>query len=258
MSAAPATRFAPIALDELNARAALLSRVDTKYILDAATTTALFDRLADDFLVLEIDGRRLFTYHTVYFDSPHLDLYHAHLQRRRRRFKCRSRRYLETGRHVFELKLKGPRGRTLKHQLPIDATGHGVMTPDTHAFADHVLHDAYGHRLDHPLQPVLPMTYQRLTLAARHGAERVTCDLALDFGTAALADGHAIIESKSTTGRGTADRHLRALHTRPITSCSKYCAGIGLTHHGVKTNPFTRLLRQYYVRTPAAPALAPA
>src|SRR5205823_10839120 len=100
MSALHAARFAPVALDELNSRAALLSRVDNKYILDAATITALFDRLADDFLVLEIDGRRLFTYHTVYFDSAELDLYHAHVQRRRRRFKARSRRYVETGRHV--------------------------------------------------------------------------------------------------------------------------------------------------------------
>ena len=80
---AQAARFAPIGLDELNARAALLSRVDNKYIIDAPAVSALFERLEDDFLVLEIDGRRLFTYHTVYFDSEELDLYrscHAYLQ----------------------------------------------------------------------------------------------------------------------------------------------------------------------------------
>ncbi|HEY3186295.1 MAG TPA: polyphosphate polymerase domain-containing protein [Solirubrobacteraceae bacterium] len=254
MSATDAARFAPIALDELNARAALLSRVDNKYIIDAPTVSALFERLEDDFLVLEIDGRRLFTYHTVYFDSEGLDLYHAHVQRRRRRFKCRSRCYVETGRNVFELKLKGLRGRTVKHQLEIDAACHGAMSADTRAFAERILREAYGYGLERRLEPVLPMTYQRVTLAAREGAERVTCDFSLDFGTASLADGHAIIESKSGNGRGAVDRHLRALGVRPITSCSKYCAGIGLTRQGVRTNPFGRLLRQYYVCRPPATA----
>ena len=250
---AQAARFAPIGLDELNARAAMLSRVDNKYIIDAPTVSALFERLEDDFLVLEIDGRRLFTYHTVYFDSEELDLYRAHLQRRRRRFKCRSRRYVDTGRHVFELKLKGLRGRTVKHQLPIDGSGHGVMTADAKEFADRVLRETYGCGLERPLEPVLPMTYQRLTLAAQAGAERVTCDFSLDFGTARLAEGHAIIESKSANGRGAVDRHLRRLGARPV-SCSKYCAGIGLTREGVRANPFSRLLRQYYVAKPAAAA----
>ena len=242
--------FAPISLEELNAKAALLSRVDKKYIVDADTFQALTERLEDDFVALEIDGRRLFTYHTVYFDSDDLELYDAHLKGRRRRFKCRSRHYVETGRCVFEIKLKGLRGRTLKHQLPIDPGVHGRMTEEAQEFASRILRETYGHGLEHDLRPVLPMTYQRLTLAAKEGAQRVTCDFSLDFGTAGLADGHAIIESKSENGRGKVDRALRGLGVRPI-SCSKYCAGIGMTRE-VRANPFNQLLSRYYVARPAA------
>jgi hypothetical protein len=251
---AEAARFAPITLDEMNTRAALLSRVDKKYVVDASTFSALAERLEDDFLVLEIDGRRLFTYHTVYFDCDDLTVYHDHVQGRRRRFKCRSRHYVETGRCVFEIKLKGLRGRTLKHQMPIEPSAHGVMTQDAQEFASRVLRETYGHGLEKELKPVLPMTYQRLTLARREGAQRVTCDFSLDFGTASLADGHAIIESKSENGRGAVDRALRSLGVRPI-SCSKYCAGIGMTREGVRANPFNQLLRRYYVANPAAVAV---
>ena len=237
--------FAPIGLDELNARAALLTRVDAKYIVDGATFARLEERLADDFLVLEIDGLRRFTYETLYFDSVALDAYHAHVQGRRRRFKCRSRRYVESGRQVFEVKLKGLRGATVKHQLEI--ADHGVMTDAAREFAEEVLRDAYGHQLA-PQVPVLPMTYRRMTLAARDSAERLTCDFDLAFPGGALAPGHVIVESKSARGRGEADRVLRSLGARPV-SCSKYCAGIGLTRD-VRANPFAALLRRYYVPAP--------
>ena len=46
-----------IGLDELNKRAAMLTRVDRKYALDAATASAILSRLPEDVLVLNIDGQ---------------------------------------------------------------------------------------------------------------------------------------------------------------------------------------------------------
>ena len=244
--AAVTVRFDELSLDELNARAALLTRVDLKYIVDQRTLGAFADAIARDFLVLEIESRRVFTYETVYFDSAALDAYHAHVQGRRRRFKVRSRRYADSDRHVFELKLKGPRGATVKHQLPIDAAEHGAMTERTEAFAREVLADAYGGGLPGEIGPALTMTYRRVTLAAREGAERVTIDFGLTFGAAALAPGRAIVETKCERGRGTADRAFLALGVRPV-ECSKYCAGIGLTRRDVRANPWLPVLRRHFV-----------
>ena len=43
-----------ISLDELNERAAMLTRVDRKYALDAATASSVLSRLPDDTRVLQI------------------------------------------------------------------------------------------------------------------------------------------------------------------------------------------------------------
>jgi hypothetical protein len=252
--------FDPISLDELNARAALLTRVDRKYIVDRWTLDAFAELIARDFLILEIETRRVFTYETVYFDSAELEAYHAHVQGRRRRYKVRSRRYVDSDRHVFEVKLKGLRGATVKHQLAIAPGDYGALTEDAERFADEVLTDAYGRGLPDRLQPALAMTYRRITLAARDDAERVTCDFGLTFGSAALAPGRVIVETKSERGRGAADRALRRLGARPI-NCSKYCAGIGLTREGVRVNPWLGVLRRHFVAapedgTPAARAAA--
>ena len=238
--------FEPISLDELNARAALMHRIDNKYIVDWTTLGDLVDGAARRFLALEIDRRRVFHYDTVYFDSPALDVYHAHLQERRRRFKLRTRHYVDAALNVFEVKLKGPRNTTVKHQLPIAAADHGTLPAGAERFADEVLRAAYGHALPARMEPQLGMTFRRVTLTARDGAERMTWDFGLSFGDASLGDRHVIVETKTADGHGLGDTFLRDLGARPL-SCSKYCAGIGLTRGGVRANPWSRLMRRYFV-----------
>jgi VTC domain-containing protein len=238
--------FEPISLGELNVCAELLSRFDHKYIVDLDTLDELVDAMRKHFLVLEIDERRVFDYETVYFDSPGLANYRAHLQGRRRRFKMRSRRYVDTGTHFFELKLKGRRGHTDKRRIPIDPDDHATLTGEAERFAEGVLEEAYGHGLPDGMRPTLEMAYKRITFAAKDGGERVTWDFDLSFGDAALSGAHAIVETKTPAGKGRADRALRDFGVRPV-SCSKYCAGIGLTRPDVRSNPWARLLRRYFV-----------
>lgn len=83
--------FASLTLAELDARAELRQRVDSKYVVPLEGLESLLHELAGSYAVLEIDRRRQFTYRTTYFDSPALTTYRAHVQQRRRRFKCRSR-----------------------------------------------------------------------------------------------------------------------------------------------------------------------
>ena len=61
---------APVALDEMESTAALLTRRDRKYIVPLAVAAELVDRLEAACRVLEIDGRRRFRYESVYFDTP--------------------------------------------------------------------------------------------------------------------------------------------------------------------------------------------
>jgi hypothetical protein len=250
---------APVGLDELVAAAALQDRVDVKYVVPVATVAALTAALAATHRVLEIDGRRAFRYETTYFDTPDLRCARDHRQGRRRRFKVRARRYADSGHAVLELKLKGPRGRTVKHGLALDGPpGPGVLDGPLLAFVAGRLEAAYGTGPGAPLAPVLAMTYDRTTLADLRAAERVTIDTSLELGAGRLAAGWALVETKSATGRSAADRVLRGLGARPAHGCSKYLLGCALARPDLPAGPCGPLLRRRFERGPAAPARAAA
>jgi hypothetical protein len=244
-----AERFDALGLAELEGSgAALLDRVDRKYVVPVGTFAALAERLAASHRVLEIGGARTFRYATAYYDTPGLDAYRDHVQRRRRRYKCRSRRYEESGLCAFEVKLKGARGRTLKYRMPYEDELHGSLSPEAIRFLREHLLRAYARAPGEGLVRSLDMSYRRLTLASLERGERLTADFDLAFGRGGrLAEGAVIVESKSPRGTALADRVLRQLGTRPVEACSKYCLGIGMTRPELPANPFRRLLDRWFI-----------
>ena len=240
-----------IGLEELEAAAALQDRVDTKYLVSCDVFAALAERLSGTHSVLEIDCRRSFRYHTVYFDTEALTAYRDHMQRRRRRYKCRSREYVDSGVCTFEVKLKGLRGRTIKHRMAYDRARRDELSEPALQFVRDCLERSYGRSPEGDLEPALAVTYARVTFAAPALGERVTCDFDLGFcapsGAAGrLAEDTVIVESKSASGSAVADRALRALGARPEGACSKYCLGVGLTNPRVNSNALRRLLRRHF------------
>ena len=230
----------------------LLERVDRKYVVEVERLEALVDRLRGTHAALEIDGRRGFAYETTYFDTPELRAFRDHVQQRRRRFKCRTREYLDSGVCNFEVKLKGSRGLTVKHRMPYERELRDRVSAPALAFLRDCLHRAYGHAHAEELLPSLVVACTRLTLVA--AGERVTCDFDLRFSAPGgaggrLADGTAIVETKSATGDAEADRVLRRLGARPEAVCSKYCLGVGLTHPNVRRNTLLPLLRRHFEAT---------
>ena len=83
--------FDGISLEELNSKAAMLERLDNKYIVTGETLQAAVLYLAEHFDILEIDGERRFTYDTCYFDDERYSSYFSHHQGRRKRMKVRVR-----------------------------------------------------------------------------------------------------------------------------------------------------------------------
>lgn len=251
-----AERFEPIGLDALVAGASLQARIDCKYVVPWAAFEQLARDLASSHVVLEIAGHRVFTYDTVYFDTSSLRAYRDHVQQRRRRFKCRARRYVETDRYVFEVKLKGLRGSTVKHTLDYDRASHGTIDARARAFLDHCLLEEYGHVLGEELVPTLRTTYRRMTFARRDWSERITCDFHLAANElpfdpwrnppGMLAGDRVIVEHKSVRELGATRAALRALSAQPA-SCSKYCLGVALTHPELAGNDFRALLRRNFV-----------
>jgi hypothetical protein len=237
----------PVTLSEVLAAASLQTRVDRKYLL----TPGQFDRLAaalrGRFHALEIGGRRMFGYESVYFDTPDLALYRAHRQGRRRRYKARTRTYLDSDECMFEVKLEGRRGETVKRRLPYAPRDRDVLTPAARAFLDETLAAEYGMTAA-PLTPALTTTYHRSTLVDLAGGARLTCDVDLvcaDDRLRAPGPERVLVESKSTGSGSVADAALGALGIRPI-GISKYCVGVALLHPHEPANRWNRTLRQEF------------
>ncbi|MFZ0139499.1 MAG: VTC domain-containing protein, partial [Aeromicrobium sp.] len=104
----------PVGLEELVEHAALMHRTDRKYIAPLDTVRTLVSDLADTHRVLEIKGRHYTTYRTLYFDTADFEAARSHVQKRRRRWKVRSRLYVEDGLCRIEVKTKDNRGETQK------------------------------------------------------------------------------------------------------------------------------------------------
>ena len=242
--------FAPITLDELQSRAPLLTRVDNKYIVSWPACASVLETLLDDFRVLEIGARRTFEYESAYFDTNSLTLYRAHVQGRRKRFKCRSRHYVDSGVHFFEMKMKGRRNETIKRQMAYDRADVAVVTPDARQFIRDCLIEQYGQQFDDELALSLSNNYRRMTLVAREGAERLTCDFDLSFAeptgrSGRLSNDFLVLETKTIRGNGLADRTLKAIGARPL-SCSKYCVGTALLRPDMKSNELRGVLHRHF------------
>lgn len=223
--------FDGISLEELEERAALLKRVDNKYAVGWERFLELLDRLRAHHQVLDIDGRREFNYRSTYFDTPELRCFTDHVENRQPRFKARTRLYADSDRCVFEVKLKRTDGELDKRQIDYPADDAGEFTESARSCLDEALQDA-GLSAPQAMAPTLHTGFQRITLAARRGSERLTCDLNVRLSspeseTASLRDGVVLIETKTESGESPADRGLAALGMEPI-SLSKYRVGMGL------------------------------
>jgi hypothetical protein len=240
--------FEPIGLDALNAKAAMLERLDNKYVVRADALQAAVADLAPLFDVLEIDGQRAFTYETCYFDDAELRSYFDHHQGRRQRMKVRVRRYVDAALCFVEVKLKDKRGITVKKRLPYDPAKFGTLDERALAHVSHCHQAQYGSPFDRPLTPVLQMSYQRTTLVAREGGERMTIDSEIRFHAGpdrfGPGEGVFIVETKSAHGHGIADAVLRRHHQHPTKSCSKYCVGMSVTGNVQRFNRFRPALKR--------------
>jgi hypothetical protein len=236
-----------VGLAELLAVAELTTRVDQKYLVPTTLLPDLMAGLPDRLAVLSIDGRRVFDYESVYFDTEGFALYHQHVQGRRKRFKARTRTYRDTGEVMFEVKLKGRRGETVKERLPYAAPAPGALTDEGRAFLHAVVDAAYGVPVP-MVGPRLTTAYRRSTLVDLAHRSRVTVDLDLrwsDEQSRCAAADLALVESKSAVGSGPVDLALARMGVRPV-RMSKYCIGVALLHPDMAANKWNRLLVRHF------------
>lgn len=240
----PIARLSGLPLSDVQAVADLQTRTDRKYILDADVIDRLIEVLGDDIAVLDIDGRREFTYESVYFDTIDLGFYHASAYRRRRRFKVRTRTYADSGQSMLEVKSKDGRGNTVKHRLGYDRDDHMRLTADARDFIDDVIGRpgaAEG------LQPTLTTRYRRATLVHPGTSTRATIDVAVvcaDLHGRRVEIDQPVVETKSRQSAGPFDRTLWRLGERPV-RFSKCCTAQAMIDPSLPSNRWHRTIHHH-------------
>lgn len=229
--------FETISLEEMD-RVRLLNRIDKKYVLDTTELDALLEKLQNDYLVLEVQSKRLLQYETRYYDTPDLKLYFMHLYGFGRRFKVRKRFYKDSAVRFFELKTKTNRGKTEKQRLMIESDRDSLSDEACRLLRDDLPFSP------NELQPGLFTGYNRITLVNKYQNERVTIDLNLSFvfrGIKKSMENLVIVEVKQDEKQlSPAVKALRELRRKPG-GLSKYCLGLIMTVPDLRQNRFKPL-----------------
>lgn len=252
----------PISLDEVNARSELLARYDNSYLVPVEIFDDLAALLTDPrrgsgpFRALSIGGKRWFSYHSTYYDTPELLTFHDHRQGRRLRYRIRERVYQDSGERQFEIKLKSGRGETVKHRQRLEGDD-CVLDAERQGFLAGVLKGSYGIEAPGGLTPALVTEYQRATFVA--DGQRVTCDAGLVVrdvatGRAVGADrGLVLVETKTQGHLTEADRVLHRYGVRAA-DFTKYCGGFAALRPELGVNRWARAVRVAFPRASRVPA----
>ncbi|QAY60318.1 polyphosphate polymerase domain-containing protein [Microbacterium protaetiae] len=247
------THFSPIDLTELNALAALQTRVDRKYIIPAAELPRIVRCLPGSTRMLHIDGTSTLTYASRYFDTPELDSYLRTARGRRRRFKVRARTYVDSGDSFLEVKTKSGRSATVKQRVPV-ARGELDAAAREHAAGLLAAADIpAAEHLAHRLRPTMDSSYRRITLLLPSNVpaenSRTTIDIDLEWrapGRGILRlDDRVIVETKSGRRAGAMDRALWRAGHRPA-SISKYGTGMAALYPTLPSNKWRRTLTRHF------------
>lgn len=233
----------PISLKDMSG-IKLMNRTDTKFV---ATKEQLLDFLHEvqgKYYIQEIDGKRVASYHTTYFDTSDFVMYTMHHNGKTKREKIRVRTYMDSNDTFLEVKNKNNHGRTKKKRITV----RGVETLDEERENVIPFLEKYAwYELD-DVSPVIENYFNRITLVNLGKTERLTIDFNLRFHNLVTDcreqfDRLVIIELKRDGNvPSPALDIIRGLRIRR-SGFSKYCIGSALTHSKLRRNNFKERLR---------------
>jgi hypothetical protein len=243
--------FAPITLQEMD-DVKLLNRVDTKYLLPRGQLPRILDGLTDDYRVLSIDGTRLQTYETLYFDTQDAAMYRMHHNGYACRTKVRKRWYVGSGLAFFEIKRRTNKKRTLKSRTRL---------PSDEPYAIEAFDSWVDRHCPYKFSSLTPKTwtrFHRITLVNHGLTERVTIDCDISWVSAQPGD-HLPPQnapwSKPEVEFYVLEMKRSGHNVRPVAmdvlrdnrvhqaSFSKYCIGTALLNPELKRGLFKPILR---------------
>jgi len=229
----------------------LMNRIDTKYAVPMSVLPHILEAAQADYFVQEIDGKRIATYDTMYYDTDSLDMYVRHHDRQLVRQKIRVRQYVDSALTFLEIKRKNNKGRTSKKRIVVPGFD---ITADTPSVLKHKRKEdeavtvasfiAAKSRYEwSDITPHLWTKFQRITLVNKAKTERLTIDYNLGFtnlrsGAQVSYPELVIVELKRDGNLPSPMLKIMLTLRIKQLKISKYCIGTALTTPEVKQNRF--------------------
>ncbi len=234
--------FDSISLDEMG-KVRLMNRIDMKFITNRNVWLQLLPYFGKGHLVQEVNGQRIASYHTTYYDTLDNAMYLAHHNGKKNREKIRMREYADTQQTFLEIKDKNNKGRTNKKRILLPSTPEECYGMEN----DFLKRNTPWQLRD--LCPSIENYFKRITLVNREKTERLTIDCDLFFRNLRTDLVYSlpelvIIELKQDGNQqSTTTGMLADFHLHPA-GFSKFCIGSTLTNPELKHNRFKPTLIQ--------------
>ena len=230
----------------------LMNRIDTKFAVSMSVLPAILQAAKKDYFAQQIDGKRIATYDTMYYDTDTLDMYIRHHDRQLVRQKIRVRQYVDSDLTFLEIKRKNNKGRTKKKRIAvpgfdISADTLGQSKRETWSVADFI--DAKSRYHWSELSPCLSTRFERITLVNKAKTERLTIDMNLVWDNVVSGESKTypnlvIIELKRYGNVPSKMTDIMLSQRIKPFKISKYCLGTALTTPGLKKNRFKSKIRK--------------
>jgi hypothetical protein len=215
----------------------LLNRVDSKYVFSNQLLPQILEKSLPFYRILTIAKDRIFSYRSLYYDTPDNKLYLDHHNGKVNRYKIRFRAYQETNQFFLEIKYKTKNGRTIKKRIKTPELETELTTESMKFIKENSPIDSKQ------LEPKIYTSFLRITLVNKELTERITIDHNLYFENGRIhrdLPKLAIAEIKRSNSNGHISYFIRILEDMGIgpRGLSKYCIGRVLTDDSIKYNRF--------------------
>lgn len=226
--------FSPIKLAEMD-NVKLMSRSDTKFAFKISKLPELLNQMIPFYRVLEINGKLIHDYKSLYFDTDDRKFYLDHHNGRVNRNKVRFREYVGSDLTFLEIKRKNNKGKTIKKRIKVDS-----INDDLSVKQKEYIHSIIGSNII--LNSKQWINFSRITFVHKVHKERLTIDINLNFkekDRRGDLNQIAIGEVKQERMSRLSDfmRIAKDLHILPI-RISKYCMSTLELNPELKQNRF--------------------
>jgi hypothetical protein len=226
--------FSHIKLAEMD-NVKLMSRSDTKFAFKFSKLPELLNQMMPFYKVLEINGKFIHDYKSLYFDTDDRKFYLDHHNGRVNRNKVRFREYVGSDLTFLEIKRKNNKGKTIKKRMKVDSINDNLSVKQKE-----YIYSIIGSNII--LNSKQWINFSRITFVHKVHKERLTIDINLNFkekDRRGDLNQIAIGEVKQERMSRLSDfmRIAKELHILPI-RISKYCMSTLELNPELKQNRF--------------------